>query len=139
MNIFRKKSFQVPFTDSNDVIEQIAPTTLDPALCYAILPGTFERGPHWAYFQGSDGCRNLNSVLTITVEDQEPKSRLKRKRFPQLLDDPTARRMLRDVEVQDASTIMTNDKEAIEHAERDRWHCEVVHRCNRFPMIAEKS
>jgi len=29
--------------------------------------------------------------------------------------------MLRDVDVQDASTIVADDEEAVEHAERDRW------------------
>ena len=33
--------------------------------------------------------------------------------LPQLLDDPTARRMLGDVNVQDAPPIMTDDEEAI--------------------------
>jgi hypothetical protein len=34
------------------------------------------------------------------------------------------RRMLRDVEVQDSSTIVADDKKALGHAERDRWHSE---------------
>jgi hypothetical protein len=39
--------------------------------------------------------------------------RFKWKCLPQLLDDPTARRMLRDVDVQDASTIVADDEEAV--------------------------
>ena len=46
--------------------------------------------------------------------------------------------MLCDIEVQDATTIVTDDKKAIEHTERDRWHGEEVHRGNCFPVIAEK-
>jgi hypothetical protein len=46
--------------------------------------------------------------------------------------------MLCDMEVQDATTIVTDDKKAIEHTERDRWHGEEVHRGNRFPVITEK-
>jgi hypothetical protein len=53
-------------------------------------------------------------------------------------DDPRACRMLCDIEVQDATTIVTDDKKAIEHTERDRWHGEEVHRGNRFPVITEK-
>jgi hypothetical protein len=46
--------------------------------------------------------------------------------------------MLCDIEVQDASTIMTDDEEAIERAEGDRRNSEEVHRSNRFPGITEK-
>src|SRR5216683_1140859 len=65
-------------------------------------------------------------------------SRPKRKRLPQLLDDPTARRMLRDVEMQDTPAIVADDKETVEDAERDRGHGEEVHRRNRFPVILKK-
>jgi len=50
----------------------------------------------------------------------------KGKGLPQLLDDPTTRRMLGDVDVQDASTIVTDDEEALEHAECDRWRGEKI-------------
>ena len=65
-------------------------------------------------------------------------SGFKGKGLPQLLDDPTARRMLRDVYVQDASTIMTDDEEAVQHAERNRWRSEEIHGCNRFPMVSKE-
>ena len=40
--------------------------------------------------------------------------RFKWKCLSQLLDDPTTRRMLRDVDMQDASTIVADDEEAVE-------------------------
>src|ERR1700686_1728513 len=46
--------------------------------------------------------------------------------------------MLGDVEVQNASTTMSDDKEAIEHAESNRWHGEEVHRRDAFPVISRK-
>jgi hypothetical protein len=61
----------------------------------------------------------------------------KGKRLAQLLDDPTARRMLRDVNVQDAPPIMTDDEEAVEHAERNRWHSEEVHCRDRLSMVLD--
>src|SRR6202021_3595689 len=33
---------------------------------------------------------------------------------------------------------VVDDKEAIEHAERDRRNCEEIHRCDSFPMVAQK-
>ena len=46
--------------------------------------------------------------------------------------------MLRDVEMQDMSAIVADDKEAVEDAERDRGHCEEVHSRNRFSVILKK-
>ena len=45
--------------------------------------------------------------------------------------------MLRDVGVQNASTIVADDEE-VEHAEGNRWHSEEIHRCNRFPMVSKE-
>ena len=46
--------------------------------------------------------------------------------------------MLRDVEVQNVSTIMTDHEEAVQHAERDRRSREKIKRRDGFPMIAQK-
>ncbi len=46
--------------------------------------------------------------------------------------------MFRDISVQDAPPIMTDAEEAVEHAERNRWHSEEIHGGNRFPMIAKE-
>jgi hypothetical protein len=46
--------------------------------------------------------------------------------------------MLRDVNVQDAPPIMTDDEEPVEHAKCDRWHSEEIHGCNGFPMVSEE-
>jgi hypothetical protein len=37
-----------------------------------------------------------------------------------------SRRTLRDINVQDAPPVMTDDEEAVEHAERNRWHSEEI-------------
>jgi len=55
-----------------------------------------------------------------------------------LLNDPQARWVLRDVEVQDPPTVMTDHEEAVEDTKRDRWNSEEIHRRNGFPMIAQK-
>jgi hypothetical protein len=46
--------------------------------------------------------------------------------------------MFRDVNVQNAPTIVADDEEAIEHAEGNRWHSEEVHGRNPFPMVSNK-
>ena len=88
--------------------------------------------------RGFHRCDHLERELLIAIKDQVFVRRFKRKCLAQLLDDPTASRMLRDVDVQDASTIVADDEEAVEHAERDRWHSKEIHRCNGFPMVSKK-
>src|SRR4029450_4220267 len=110
-HVIGEQFVQVSFIDSDNVVEQVTAAASHPALGHTILPGTFERGPHGVYFQGSNGCRDLRPVFFIPGMNQRPRSCPKRKRLPQLLDDPTARRMLGDVDVQDTPAIVMDDKE----------------------------
>src|SRR5258706_4309909 len=137
-NILREKTFQVAFVNCNNVIQEITPATPYPTLCDSILPRTLERGADRTHAQGSNCCGDFQSILGIPIKDDEPRSGSKWKRFSQLLDDPRACRMLRDIEVQDTPTIMTDDEKTIEHAEGDRRNSEEVHRGNRFPVITDK-
>src|SRR6266404_712143 len=137
-NILRELAFQVAFVNCNDVIQEITPATPYPTLCDSILPRTFERGADRIHSQGSNRCRDFQSIPGITIKDDEPGSGFKWKCFSQLLDDPRACRMLGDIEVQDAPTIVTDDEKAIERAKGDRRNREQVHRGNRFPVITEK-
>ena len=137
-NIVREQAFQVAFVNCDDVIQEITAATPYPTLCDSIPPRTFQRSADRTHAEGSNRCRDFQSILGITIKDEEPRSGSKWKCFSQLLDAPRACRMLCDIELQDATTIVTDDKKTIEHTERDRWHSEEVHRGNRFPVIAEK-
>jgi hypothetical protein len=87
-NILRKQAFQVAFVNCNDVIQQITPATPYPTLCDPILPRTLERGADRTHAQGSNRCGHFQSILGITIKDEEPWSGFKGKCFSQLLDDP---------------------------------------------------
>ena len=112
-NILGEQSLQMAFIHRDNVVQQVLSATFDPTLRYTVLPGTFEGGADRGYIQGSEGPGNFQPVFRIPIEDEIPGSRPKWKRLLQLLDDPTARRMLRDVNVQDASTIVADDEEAV--------------------------
>jgi hypothetical protein len=137
-NILREQAFQVAFVNCDDVIQEITPATPYPTLCDSILPRTLERSPDRTHAQGSNRRGDFQSVLGISIKDDEPRSGSKWKRFSQLLDNPRACRMLCNIKVQDAPTIVTDDEKTIEHAEGDRRNREEVHRGNRFPVITEK-
>ena len=74
----------------------------------------------------------------ILIEDDEPRGQPKWKRFSQLLNDPQAGRVPCDVDVQDPSTGVVDDEEAVEYAEGDRWNREEVHCGDGFPVVAQK-
>jgi hypothetical protein len=45
--------------------------------------------------------------------------------------NPQARRLLRDVEVQDSATVVADHEETVEHVEPECWDGEEVHRRNK--------
>jgi hypothetical protein len=87
-NILREATFQVAFVNCNDVIQEITPATPYPALCDSILPRTFERSADRIHLQGSNRCGDFQSILGITIKDDELRGGSKWKCFSQLLDDP---------------------------------------------------
>jgi hypothetical protein len=88
----------------NHVIEQLAATASYPALGDTILPGTPNRGSRTGYFHRADCGRDLQPILGAMVEDHKLRSGLIRKRLSQLLHNPTACRMVSDVEAHNAPT-----------------------------------
>jgi hypothetical protein len=137
-NILREEAFQVAFVNCDDAIQQITTTAAYPAFCNSILPRTPQRSADTFDFHRSDRGGDLRPILGITIEDDEPRGRPKWKRFSQLLNDPQAGRVPCDVDVQDPSTVVTDDEEAVENTEGDRWNREEVHRSDGFPMISKE-
>jgi len=64
----------VAFADCNDVVQEVTTATFDPTLRDAVLPRTLEGGSDRGDRQRSNGCRNLQSILAVTVEDEKPGS-----------------------------------------------------------------
>jgi hypothetical protein len=80
-NILREQAFQVAFVNCDDVIQEIAAATPYPTLRNSILPRTLERGADRIHAQGSNRCRDFQSILGITIKDHEPWSGSKWKCF----------------------------------------------------------
>jgi hypothetical protein len=137
-NIISEQTPQVAPVQSDHVIQQVTPAALNPTLRNSILPRTPQRSADTLDLHRSDRGGDLRPILGITIKDDKPRRRPKWKRFSQLLDDPQARRMPGDVEVQDPPPIMADDEEAVEHPESDRWDREEVHRGDGFPVVPQK-
>ncbi len=99
LDVIGKEALHVALVNRDDVIQHIAPTTFNPTLRNSILPGTFKGGPDRADLQGANRYRDFRPIFPISVKNQKPWSRPKRKRLSQLLNDPSASRVLGDVEM----------------------------------------
>src|SRR5258708_26615379 len=99
-NILSEQAFQVAFVNCDDVIQEITAATPYPTLRDSILPRTFERGADRTHAQGSNRCGDFQSILGITIKDDEPRAGSKWRCFSQLLDDPPACRTPCHIEVQ---------------------------------------
>jgi hypothetical protein len=69
------------------------------------------------------------------IEDQIPGGMPEGKCLSQLLGNPKAVWMSGHVEMQNASPIMSNHKEAVENTKRKRRDGKEIHRGNGFAMI----
>ena len=83
----------------HDVIEQVAPTTANPAFRNSVLPGALDGGLEASNTHGPNRRRNFQPVFRVVIEDEKLGCRLVRKRFPQLLHNPSASRMACEIEV----------------------------------------
>ena len=137
-NIIREQTPQMRFVQGDNPVQKFVPTAFDPTLRNPVLPWTPKGGSHRIQLEGPYGGRDFRAVFCIAVKDQIPWRRPKQEGFPQLLDNPRARGMGSNVEMQDPPTIMLDDDEAVEHAEGDRANGEEIHRRNGLPMVVKK-
>jgi len=55
-----------------------------------------------------------------------------------MLNNPSAVRMPCHIAMKDTLSVMSDDKEAVQHSEGQSRHGEEIHRGEGFPMIVEK-
>lgn len=122
----------------DDVIEYFAACTADPALCDSVLPGASSNGANGANATGFQELENIAAEFAIPVEQDVPEGAGKRKSLAQLLHDPIARGVCRNIEVQDSPSIVRNDKKAVEGAKRQAWNGEKIKRADDLTVVVEE-
>jgi hypothetical protein len=55
----------------DDLIQQVPPTTLDPTFRDTVLPRTLKQSSDRTDSEDTHRCRNLDSILAITVKEEE--------------------------------------------------------------------
>ena len=126
------------FVDGNHVVQQFATATSYPPFRDTILPRTANRGPYGRDTHGANGDRDFGAVPCVVIEDKKLDRGLVGKGLTQLLHNPGTRRMARYIEVKDASPVMSQDKEAVEHSQGDGRDGEQVHGRKGFSVIAQE-
>jgi hypothetical protein len=138
VDVFTPQSPEVSIVQRDDVIEHFAASAADPAFRHSVLP----RAPNTRAnrFQGArlQKLEDIAAELGVTVEQDVPVGAGKRQRLAQLLYDPVAGRMLRDIEVQDPSATVLDDKEAVECAKRQARNREEVERGDYLAVVVEE-
>jgi hypothetical protein len=137
-DVIGEQPLQMSLVECDYVIEQVPATAPYPTFSNSILPRAPVAGLNSADLHRPDGNRNFQAILGIAVKDKPARGRVEWESLSELLDDPHARGMLGDVEVQNLPSVMANHKEAVQHAEVDRRECEEIHRSHCFAMVLEK-
>src|SRR5258708_3800298 len=97
--VIGEESLQVSLVQRDDLVEQFASAASDPTLRDAVLPRALDGGLHARDLHGSNRSRDFQSILRFVVKDEELARRLISERFVRLMDNPSAGRMRRDIEV----------------------------------------
>ena len=98
-DVFTPQSPEVSLVQRDYVIEHFAANTSDPALCHSVLPRAPNADANWFHGTVLQKLENIAAELGVTVEQDVAVGTGKRQRLAQLLYDPVAGRMLRDIEV----------------------------------------
>ena len=98
-DIFTPQSPQVLIVQGDYVIKHFAANTADPALRHSVLPRAPNAGANGFHGTGLQKLDHRPAEFGVTVEQDVAVGTGKRQSLAQLLYDPVAGQMLRDVEV----------------------------------------
>src|SRR6266566_3479043 len=136
--VFVSEPFQMLRIQRDYEVRHLAPTTSNPALRDSVLPWTADAGAN-----GLDAARlqeldYIGPEFGIPVQHNVPLTTGQRERLSQLLHDPIARRMRRDVEVENAAAAVFDHEQAIEHTKRECGNSKEVERRDHFAMVVQE-
>ena len=97
------------------MIQQVSSTVTNPAFGDSILPWTAEAGSLRCDAEALHCFDNFLIKIGGTIKDQVTGYRLVRECLSQLLRYPLTRWVPGYIEVQDAASVVRDDKEAIQH------------------------
>src|ERR1017187_6280730 len=105
-DVLTHQSFQMPFVENDDMVEQVPAAVADPALRDAVLPWTSEAGSLGLNANALHRVDHFFIEVCTAIKDQEFGGRVIRKCLAQLLNNPGAARMSGHVAVQNSPPII---------------------------------
>ena len=85
-----------------------------------------------------NGGHDFGRELGVPVEDQELGRNIGLPRLPQLQPSPEFARIPRDVAMEDGTSVVADDKEAVQDSKGQRGNREEVHRSDGVAMVLEE-
>lgn len=137
-DILAKQAPKMIRVEHDDMVEELAATTADPAFDDTVLPGAPIRSTGSFDRKGLDGGTNIATEYGIAIEDKILGRAIAGKRLAQLLDDPLGRRVFGDVYMDDVPSFVADDDEPIQESEGNGRDDEEVHGRDLRPMVAQK-
>jgi hypothetical protein len=117
----------------------LSATASDPAFGCTILPEACGANACWFHAARCQHIGHLCAEFGLTIQDLVAVWTGFRKCFPQLLHDPGAGRVFRDVETKVPTSTMFDEEAAIQDSERAGRHSEEVDGSDDVPVIAKES
>jgi len=138
VDVFVHEALEMASVQNDNVIEQISAAGTSEAFRHAVLPGASEAGSLGLNAKALSGVDHFLIEVCAAIKDQISRCRIVRKCLAELLNDPCACWMPGHVELQNAPPVVSDDKETIKNAKRERRHCEEIHCGDHLAVIVQK-
>ena len=122
----------------DDVIHQLTANTADPAFSNSVLPRAPETRSYRFDAASFQKPENLITELRVAIEQDVTKGAGQWESLSQLLGNPVGGRMFRAIEVQNSSSAVFNDKEAVERPKVQRGNRKEVEGGDDLAVVIQK-
>jgi hypothetical protein len=137
--IFLQYSAKMLFRKYNHVVKTFAADTADHLFRVCVLPGRVRGGDYFFDLYSIYSPPEIVSVDRISISDQVSWGSFFRKRLDQLLSHPGGGRMFRDVEMNDLTSLMQKNDEAVKVSEGHGGDSKKIDADDVAGMIGEES
>jgi hypothetical protein len=124
--------------DDDHVIEAFAPDTANQTLQVATLPWTSWGYPNLLDAHTFNSSNEVVPVNSVSISQEISWRSVLRKRLQNLLCRPDRGRMICNIEMQDAPTVVRQDHKDIYHLQLNGGHCEEVNGYQLPYMVPKK-
>jgi hypothetical protein len=138
VHVITDQTAEMLFVQCNDMIQDLAPATSDPALGNSVLPGRVDARRFGFQTCCLQECNDICVKPRVAVKDDIAIRGSFGKSFAQLLDNPVRSRVTSDVEVQNLSPSVFHDKETVQQLESQRRNGEEVEGHDHLAMILQE-